>query len=57
MTGRESGSDGRLPIQMLCSLTSIPGANAQADLDQGNVIVTTTRILFVGPMYTKEWEF
>jgi hypothetical protein len=37
--------------------SSIPGANAQADLDQGNVIVTTTRILFVGPMYTKEWEF
>jgi hypothetical protein len=37
--------------------TSIPGENAQADLDQGNVIVTTTRILFVGPMYTKEWEF
>jgi len=37
--------------------TSLPGANAQADLDQGNVIVTTTRILFVGPMYTKEWEF
>lgn len=36
---------------------SIPGANSQADLDQGNVIVTTTRILFVGPMYTKEWEF
>ena len=37
--------------------TSLPGADSQADLDQGNVIVTTTRILFVGPMYTKEWEF
>lgn len=37
--------------------TSIPGANTQADLDQGNVIVTTKRILFIGPMYTKEWEF
>ncbi len=35
--------------------TSIPGDNSQADLDNGRAIVTTTRILFVGPMYSKEW--
>lgn len=35
---------------------SIPGDNLQADLDNGTAIVTTTRILFVGPMYSKEWS-
>lgn len=33
----------------------VPGTNSQADLDSGVVLLSTTRILFSGQMYTKEW--
>ena len=35
----------------------IPGEELQMDKDQGTVILTTERLVFVGPVKTQEWNF
>ena len=37
--------------------TLIPGAELQMDKDQGMVMLTTERLIFVGPIATEEWLF
>ena len=35
----------------------VPGAEMQMDKDQGSVLLTTERLIFVGPIKTQEWNF
>ncbi len=35
----------------------VPGAELQMDKDQGIVMLTTERLIFVGPLKTQEWNF
>jgi hypothetical protein len=35
----------------------VPGAELQMDKDQGIVMLTTERLIFVGPLKTQEWDF
>jgi hypothetical protein len=35
----------------------IPGQELQVDKDQGVVMLTTERLIFSGPMHTREWNF
>ncbi len=37
--------------------TLIPGAEMQMDKDEGIVLLTTERLIFVGPIKTQEWNF
>ena len=35
----------------------IPGEELQVDRDQGVVMLTTERLIFTGPIHTREWNF
>ena len=35
----------------------IPGIELQVDRDQGVVMLTTERLIFTGPIHTREWNF
>ena len=35
----------------------VPGEELQVDKDQGVVMLTTERLIFTGPMHTREWNF
>ncbi|MEY4972138.1 MAG: hypothetical protein RL399_95 [Actinomycetota bacterium] len=37
--------------------TLVPGAELQMDKDQGVAMLTTERLIFVGPLKTQEWDF
>lgn len=37
--------------------TLVPGAELQMDKDQGIAMLTTERLVFVGPLKTQEWDF
>jgi hypothetical protein len=37
--------------------TLIPGAEMQMDKDEGVVMLTTERLIFLGPIKTQEWNF
>lgn len=37
--------------------TLIPGAEYQMDKDQGRVVLTNERLVFVGPLKSQEWNF
>jgi hypothetical protein len=37
--------------------TIVPGTELQMDKDEGTVMLTTQRLIFVGPIKTQEWNF